>query len=169
MNISIFIKEVLIDQISELLKNPRFHYISFSLISQGIEVLGACLDSRNLFKEGKSRQRFYRAIRELFPISYQPYIIKKGKPFDLYDNLRCGLSHVLLPKNEIELIQNAEKIKFGANHLELKKIRGNQRLVLISEDLYSDFKKASETVLYRIENGQLSQPKHIRELLSFDP
>jgi hypothetical protein len=45
MKISDFIQEVLMDPFREIQQNEENHYISFGLICQGIEFLGACLDS----------------------------------------------------------------------------------------------------------------------------
>ena len=67
MNISDFIQEVLIDQFKEIQQNEENHYISFSLICQGIEFLGACLDSEPFLAKGLGAARFRRAIHDLFP------------------------------------------------------------------------------------------------------
>ena len=52
MKISDFIQEVLIDPFREIQQNEENHYISFSLICQGIEFLGACLDSEPFSAKG---------------------------------------------------------------------------------------------------------------------
>lgn len=166
MRISDFIQNVLIDEFKEIQQDAGHHYISFSLICQGIEFLGACLDSEAFSAKGLSAPRFRRAICDLFPTSYHKFNQGSGKPFDLYENLRCGLFHVILPASQIELIQRSEKAKFNANHLEVKEIRGMNRLVLVSEDLFDDYEKACKEIIARIRDGRLSGWKFAGDLLS---
>jgi len=103
MNVKSFIQGLLIEEIKSIQQKEGHHYLSFGLIAQGIEFLGACLDSNEFFVERKSNQRFNRAIMELFPSKYHKYVNdKKGQRFDLYENLRCGLLHIILPKADID-------------------------------------------------------------------
>src|SRR4030067_1965446 len=124
MGILDFIQKVLIDEFKEIQQDEGHPYISFSLVCQGIEFLGACLDSEPFSAKGLSAPRFRRAIYDLFPTSYRKFNQGTGKPCDLYENLRCGLIHVILPGSRVELIRRAEKAKFSADHLEVKAIRG---------------------------------------------
>ncbi len=81
-----FIKEVLIDEIGEIIK--KHPYLSFTLISSGIEFLGICVDkSAKWTDQGKSEKHFHDCIDKLFPRRYQA--IKDR----LYKELRCGLVH----------------------------------------------------------------------------
>ena len=169
MGILDFIQKGLIDEFKKIQQDEGHHYISFSLISQGIEFLGACLDSDPFSKEGLSGPRFRNAICNLFPTPYHEFNQGKGRPFDLYDNLRCGLLHVVLPKPQLELIGRSEKTEFEANHLEVKKIRGVDRLVLVSEDLFEDYEKACKEIMARISDGRLSGSKFAGELLLTKP
>jgi len=155
MRISDFIQKVLIEEFREIQQDEGHHYISFSLICQGIEFLGACLDSEPFSAKGRSAARFRRAVYDLFPPSYRQFNQGTGRPFDLYENLRCGLQHVILPESPIELIERSEKEKFNVNHLEVKEIRGIDRLVLISEDLFDDYEKACKEIITRIRDGRL--------------
>lgn len=150
-----FIKITLIKEIKEI--QQKYHYLSFGLISQGIEFLGCCLDSNSYFTERKSELRFRNAIKNLFPSKYQPFNIKKGR-FDLYRDLRCGISHVCLPKTNIELIQRKEIPIFG-KHLEIKKVRNKEMLILVSEDFYSDFETACNKIILKINNKELVNTK----------
>jgi hypothetical protein len=156
MNILDFIQKVLIDELKEIQKDERYHYISFSLICQGIEFLGACLDSDTFSNKGLSAARFRRAICDLFPTSYHKFNQGSGKPFDLYEDLRCGLFHVILSGSRLELIRRSEKVKFNANHLEVKESRGMNRLILVLEDLFDDYEKACQEIIERIREGHLS-------------
>ena len=155
MRISDFIQKVLIEEFREIQQDEGHHYISHSLVCQGIEFLGACLDSEPFSAEGLSAGRFRRAIYDLFPTSYRRFNQGKGRPFDLYENLRCVLQHVILPGTLIELIQQSEKEKFDVSHLEVKEIRGIDRLVLVSEDLFDDYEKACKEIIARIRDGRL--------------
>lgn len=144
-----FVEKTLIGEIRDIQQTNNHHYLSFGLISQGIEFLGCLLDGKGFFKVNKSKERFRNAIDKLFPETYRPYNFENGQ-YDLYDGLRCGLLHVYLPKSHIELIQKSEISNFG-NHLEIKRIRNKEMLILVSEELFSDFEKACKEVLRRID------------------
>ncbi len=154
MKIEEFINEILIGQIG-LIQNigktqgKDCHYLSFLLICSGIEFLGSCLDEHDFHKVGLSRDRFKRAIVELFPPEYH----KHAKT--LYESLRCGIVHSALPKSDIGLTQEKESTKYGTRHL-VEKIN---RLILISETFYTDFKNACEELKGRIRDGKLAYPK----------
>ena len=156
MKISEFVQKVLIDELKEIQRNESRHHISFSLICQGIEFLGACLDSEPFSAKGLSASRFRRAIYDLFPASYHPFNQGTGKPFDLYEIFRCGLLHVILSASRVELIGRAEKTQLHAEHLEIKEIRGLDRLVIVLEDLFDDYEKACKEIISRIRGGRLS-------------
>jgi hypothetical protein len=166
MKISDFIQDILIDELKKIQQDENHHYISFSLMCQGIEFLGACLDSEPFSAKGLSAPRFRRAIYDLFPASYRKFNQGSGRPFDLYENLRCGLLHVILPESSIELIRRSEREKFDANHLEVKEIRGINRLVLISEDLFEDYEKACQEIVARIRDSRLRGWKFMGDVLS---
>src|SRR4030042_736709 len=85
--------------------------------------------------------------------------------FDLYENLRCGILHVILPGSRLELIRRSEKTILDANHLEVKEIRGMNRLVLVSEDLFDDYEKACKETIARIRDGRLGGWKFREDLL----
>jgi hypothetical protein len=165
MRILDFIQKVLIDEFKEIQQDEGHPYISFSLICQGIEFLGACLDSEPFSAKGLSAPRFRRAIYDLFPRSYHKFNQGSGKPFDLYENLRCSLIHVILPGSRLELIRRTEKAKFSANHLEVKEIWSIDRLVLVSEDLFEDYERACQEIIARIGDGRLTGWKFDGDLL----
>lgn len=169
MTVIDFIEIALIKEIKSI-QQEGHHYLSFALIAQGIEFLGACIDSNKFFIENKSRERFNNATLKLFPASYHLYVHvnKKGQPFDLYYNLRCGLVHTLLPKKNIELIQENEIAKFG-KHLEIKEIRKKQRLILVSQYFMNDFENACKKVIDDIRNNRISHPKVYSDFLFTEP
>jgi len=164
MRILDFIQKVLIDEFKEIQQDGGHLPISFSLVCQGIEFLGACLDSEPFSAKGLSAPRFRKAIYDLFPTSYHKFNQGTGKPFDLYESLRCGLMHVILPGSRLELIRRTEKVKFSANHLEIKEIRGIDKLVLVSEDLFEDYERACQEIIARIRDGRLSGWKFAGDL-----
>lgn len=152
------IEGVLIAELKTIQQTHGHHYLSFGLIAQGIEFLGACLDSSAFHQPGLSKDRFRQAICDLFPYEYKKFNDRKS-PFDLYTHLRCGLLHVVIPGSPIELIQESEKLFFGAEHLQVKHIRGRERLVLVSQDLFRDFEEACRQVIQRIDNGDIDPSK----------
>ena len=164
MRISDFIQRVLIDEFKEIQEDKERQSLASSLICQGIEFLGACLDSEPFSAKGLSGPRFRRAIYYLFPTSYHQFNQGSGKPFDLYENLRCGLFHVILTGLRVELIRRSEKLISNTNHLEVKEIRGMNRLVLVSEDLFDDYEKACKEIIARIKDGRLSGWKFAGDL-----
>jgi hypothetical protein len=155
MSILDFIQEVLIDEFKGIQEDEEHHYLALSLLCQGIEFLGACLDSESFSAKGLSAPRFRRAICDLFPTSYLKFNQGSGKPFDLYENLRCGLFHAILEGSRLELIRRSENPKFSADHLKVKEIRGMNRLVLVSEDLFDDYEKACKEIIARMRDGRL--------------
>ncbi len=155
MKISDFIQKLLIDEFKEIQQDEGHLYVSFSLICHGIEFLGACLDSDAFSSKGLGAPRFRRAVWDLFPTSYHEFNQGSGKPFDLYENLRCGLLQVILPGSRLELIRRSEKAKLHASHLDVTEIGGMKRLVLVSEDLFDDYEKACEEIIARIIDGRL--------------
>ena len=168
MNVKEFINSVLVGEFKSIQQESGHHYLSFGLIAQGIEFLGACLDNYDFFKENESRTRFNLAISELFPIKYHSYIGTKGTPYNLFDNLRCGILHTLVPKPVLELIQEIEKKDFG-EHLEIKEIRNRPRLILISQELMKDFENACNDIIYKIDNHSISNDKVYKEFFSTEP
>ena len=164
MKILDFIQNILIDEFKKIQQAEGHHYLSFNLICQGIEFLGACLDSEPFSAKGLSAARFRRAIYDLFPTSYRKFNQGSGRPFDLYENLRCGLLHAILPESPLELIQRFEKESLSVNHLEVKEIRGINKLVLVAEDLFEDYENACQEIIARMIGGRLRGWKFVEEL-----
>ena len=155
MNIPDFIQKVLIDEFKEIEQEEGHLYVSFSLICHGIEFLGACLDLDAFSSKGLGAPRFRRAIWDLFPTSYHAFNQGSGRPFDLYENLRCGLLQAVLPGPRLELIRRSEEATLNTHHLEMMEIGGMNRLVLVWEDLFDDYEKACQEIIARITDGRL--------------
>ena len=155
MNILDFIQRVLIDQFKEIHQGEGHLCISLSLICQGIEFLGACLDSEPFSAKGLSAPRFRKAIYDLFPANYHPFNQGSGRPLDLYENLRCGLLPIFLSGSRVEVVHRSEQAGSTLRHLEVREIRGMSRLVLVLEDLFEDYEKACRQIISRIVDGRL--------------
>ncbi len=140
-----FIKSRLLLE-SRKLKEAGFIFPTFLLVSQGIETLGAFLDTKPIAVKSQSKKRFHLAIKHLFPKQYQD--LTEGDW--LYKQLRCNLSHMCSGGGFI--IFSSEKEKAGM-HLELV---DGKRLFLM-EALVSDFQKACNNVIVQLENGKLKQ------------
>ena len=155
MDIPDFIQRVLIDEFKEVQHGERHPYLSSALLCQGIEFLGACLDSEPFSAKGLGAPRFRKAIYDLFPPSYHRFNQGTGRPFDLYENLRPGLMLPILPGARFELLRRIEGEKWRAHHLDVLEIRGMNRLVLVWEDLLEDYERACKEVMARIRDGRL--------------
>lgn len=66
-----FIQNVLITKIGDIVGQHK--YLSYGVVSQGIELLGACLDEHEFSKKHESRSRFDLAIKTLFNKGYQEF------------------------------------------------------------------------------------------------
>lgn len=134
-----FIKDVLIIETQDIVNSHQ--YLSFGIITAGIELLGILIESpRNSFwVRDKSSSRFKNAIGDLFPVDYYQH-----KEL-LYKELRCGMNHAILPKANIALSER----KHGHKNLSYK----NKQLVLVAEDFFEDYKKACEKVIDMLDKG----------------
>jgi hypothetical protein len=151
------IQIVLIDEFKALVYTHEFHYLSFVLICNGIEFLGACLDDKQEFtKQGRSGKRFRNAIKELFPEKYDS-LNQKKEDFDLYNIMRNALTHTLIPSSRIGLTHRAEASKENVEHLSLSE-NGHQ-ITLICEDFYNDFEKACNEVIRRVHKKEFKHRK----------
>jgi hypothetical protein len=150
MNLIEFIDHILITEIRRIQQDYdwKHTYLSFGLISQGIEFLGSLTDEFDLQMErpGESKNRFNRAIQNFFNSPYHEYT-DDANPFSLYKNLRCGMLHIVLPKNK--LLLGERQFDFGKyRHLwKYKNESGNERLFLMAEDFYEDFRCACMRVI----------------------
>ncbi len=107
--------------------------------------------------------------KTLFPQKYHPFVkAKSNEQFDLYGNLRCGLLHIFVPGPDLEVIQESEINDYG-KHLDIKHIRGRDRLILVSQSLMTDFENACKEVIKKIDSREISSTKVYGELLSTSP
>ncbi len=118
----------------------RFRYHLFILIAIGIEMLGAALDDEGWHEPKLSGKRFNSALEQI--MSLQKYL-----DTDLFNQLRCGMAHVYLPRAGLGINTKEE----GGEHLEIKSgVR-----ILHVEDLLEDFTSACDEVIQNID-GQTS-------------
>ena len=143
-----YIKEVLIDEINDIVS--RHAYLSFILICAGIEYLGICIDDGSKWSDrGKSGNHFKDAIEKLIPSHY------KFLKDNLYDYLRCGMTHSQLPGGySLTEFKNRKDSPFKyEEHL----IKNNK--VIVVEFFYQDFVSACNKVIRMGFNGSSKMSK----------
>jgi hypothetical protein len=135
MNPKEFIKTVFVDELKSLIDTKP--YISFMIISIGIEYLGKCINKEisNWQQEGKSKKNFEKAILEIPSLKKYSIYLEKYK---FYDSFRCGLVHAASPKFQITFSREGQ-----TNHLE----ENNKQLNLKIEDFFKDFEDACNYVI----------------------
>lgn len=153
-----FIRNVLISEIKDIV--DRHSYLAFVLICSGIEFLGKCIDINNQdwdwdLKYRKKNNPFDKAIKELFPSKYEKLLIK----YNLRDQLRNGLIHLLAPKSNVSLSQ-LKHCKNGVITMENHPFEQNNKIILIIEYFYIDFVDACKKVLNKEfkEDDKMNKP-----------
>ena len=143
MNQKEFIRNVLISETEDIVN--KHQYLSFGIITAGIELLGILTESpkNGFWIKNKSSSRFKNAIKDLFLVEYDVY-----KEL-LYVELRCGMNHAILPKANIALSER----KHGHRNLSYK----NNQLVLVAEDFFEDYKKACEKVIDMLDEDIIKE------------
>jgi hypothetical protein len=116
-----FIENVLINEMRDIVE--RHAFMSFLLISVGIEFLGKCLLTEHHNWHDIKPETAFNKGKELMATINPEY----GN-IDL-KNLRNGFTHTFLPKNQISLSER----KHGAIHFS-KTIHGG--VILVAEDFY---------------------------------
>jgi len=128
-----FIEHVLIHELRDIVF--RHPYLSFALISIGIEFLGKCMLTENKFQKWNNinPDKAYKKGTELMleiDTAYSSVDLKE---------LRNGFAHTLLPKKVL-----LSELKHGAIHFEK---RTDGKTILVAEILYRDFVIACQKVL----------------------
>ncbi len=142
-----FIQKVFIEEISKMIDNGSYHF-AFVIMVQALETLGSFLDTKPLKARDQSKLRFSHAINRLMPFKYA----KLNDNHLLYDQLRASLAHTFTSSRHIFLTSRSNE-KMGNKHLE----KINDRLVLVAEDFYDDFKKACNRLMDGMEKGIISK------------
>lgn len=122
-----------------------FSDVTFLVIGQGIETMGAFLDKKPFRAPGQSRERFGKALEELFPPRYAAL---NGRDF-LYRNLRSSLTH--LSVGSPHLVLALSETTSPGRHLSIR----DKKTILVLENLLEDYRIAWERVIERLETGIL--------------
>ena len=117
--------------------------ITFMVIGQGIETMGAFLDKKPFRAKGQAASRFSVALDELFPPRYSAL---NGRGF-LFANLRSSLTHLSVGSPHLVLAHTCDK----AVHLSVK----NKKTTLVLENLMDDYVDAWEKIIDRLAGGTL--------------
>jgi len=144
-----FIQKIFIEEIGKMI-DQEFYQFAFVLMSQALETLGSFLDTKPLKAKDQSKLRFSHAVNRLMPNKYSRFNDKHA----LYDQLRASLAHTFTTSRQIILTSKSNK-ELGKKHLE----ESNERLVLVAEDFYKDFKKACNRLLEGMKKGIISEKK----------
>ncbi len=152
-----FIKKTFINEFGRL-QEQGFHYVSIMLMAQGIETLGSFLDDKPFRAERQSSKRFSLAINRLFPKQYR----KANNNYWLYNKLRNHMAHMFVPSSFLILCTTADKPE-GKTHLSYD----GEKMIIIAEDFYLDFKSACEKLIKKIDNKEVSSKKIGSNFLSF--
>lgn len=144
-----FIQKVFISDVERLINAELYHF-AFVVMAQGLEVLGSFLDSKPLKAKEQSKLRFSHAINRLMPKEYA----KLNNNHRLYDQLRASLAHTFTSGRHLFLTYK-NKSELGNKHLD----NVNDKLVLVAEEFYNDFKKACLRLLEGMDKGIISDKK----------
>ncbi|GAH38072.1 unnamed protein product [marine sediment metagenome] len=144
-----FIQKIFIEETKRLVDAGSYHF-AFVIMAQGIETLGSFLDSKPLKAREQSKLRFSHAINRLMPVKYA----KLNNNHVLYDQLRASLAHTFTTSRQIYLTAK-ENPEYGNKHLQ----EIDEKLILVVEDFYKDFKKASERLLDGMNKGIIADRK----------
>lgn len=140
-------------EVDFLVQAQRYH-LSFLMLSQIIEVLGAFLDDKPLRAKDQSKNRFALALKKLFKPGY---FYANEKDF-LYYNYRCNMSHLLTSSNLMFLSNIVDTD--AALHLQVE----NGRRILLAEPLLEDTKAAIQKLLAKIGKGEVKEKKGLTAL-----
>lgn len=144
-----FIQKVFIGETEKLIETESFHY-AFVVMAQALETLGSFLDAKPLKARDQSKLRFSRAVNRLMPLQYT----KLNDNHVLYDQLRASLAHTFTASRNIYLTTKSDS-EFGKKHLQ----KIDDKLILVAEDFYNDFKKACKRLIEGMEKGIVAEKK----------
>lgn len=137
-----WIREVMIGRARQLAECGLTD-ITFMVIGQGIETMGAFLDKKPFRAKGQAASRFSVALDELFPPRYSAL---NGRGF-LFANLRSSLTHLSVGSPHLVLAHTCDK----AVHLSVK----DKKTTLVLENLMDDYVAAWEKIIDRLAGGTL--------------
>ena len=139
-----FFETVVIRDLGKMINQAELHYLSFGIMGPVIELLGSVYDYKTFHTTDRIwRKRFNRALKKIPSLQRYKQYIKSSH--DLYSNMRSGMVHVGLPGKHVVFTQRSDPNE-GGRHLDKDSYSGEQRLILVCEDLYEDIVKAVEYV-----------------------
>jgi hypothetical protein len=144
-----FIQKVFIEETGRLV-DAGFYHFAFVIMAQGIETIGSFLDSKPLKAREQSKLRFSHAINRLMPKEYS----QLNNNHKLYDQLRASLAHTFTASRSL-LLTSKDNPEFGKKHLQ----ETDEKLILVVENFYADFKKACLRLLDGMDKGKISDKK----------
>lgn len=147
-----FLQDLVIPDLQKMIDH-QLHYYAFSVICQGVEVLGSVFDQKDIDDFGASESRFDNAITKLFPKPYR----EKQKLF--YSALRGPLVHQLRPGPGLLIASEKKDGIQKENHLLKHSESGST--ILIIEQFYADFVAAFGKFRREVERGAAVDKKKI--------
>lgn len=151
-DVTSFIQDLLIPDLQKMIDH-ELHYYAFSIICQGIEVLGSVFDQKSIDDFGASESRFDNAITKLFPKNY------REKQSLFYSVLRGPLVHQLRPGPGLWIASEKKDGIEKSNHLMKHSDSGST--ILIIEQFYLDFVSAFEKFKREINKGGSTDKKKV--------
>lgn len=144
-----FIQRLFIDDVKKMIDSELYH-LAFVVMAQGIETLGSFLDTKPLKAKDQSKLRFSHAVNRLMPKEYR----NLNDNHKLYDQLRASLAHTFTTSRYIILVSknNNEFSKMHLKHVD-------EKLVIVVEKFYSDFKKACLRLFDGMHKGIIHEKK----------
>ncbi|MEA3448479.1 MAG: hypothetical protein U9Q98_08550 [Bacteroidota bacterium] len=140
-----YIRKHIVQEIRDVLKNDHLN-VAFVMMALAIEILGAFLDDKPMKAKQQSKKRFRNALYHLFPGKYA----RLNKGDRLYEQFRNSMVHVFLPSAHIQLLNNEP-----SKHME----EANGKLCIDADMLTDDIENAGESILKRLNSGELRRKR----------
>ena len=147
LSVKLFVKNILLGDVKRMTYECGLHYLAFGTISVGIEFLGACNDEFDFAEKGKSKGRFNRGIND-YMAQVDPAYATLNKDDFLYEQLRCGMSHLLRPQGKLALMSRRTARSRKFTHL--CPYTAGSGTVMVAENFYDDFAKACGLLLEKL-------------------
>ncbi|MAT39267.1 MAG: hypothetical protein CL946_06660 [Ectothiorhodospiraceae bacterium] len=135
-------------ELNAVVHSNSARFLSFNLLADAIEFLGACIDDDHPFDAtGRSGARVCKALVELFTFDDR---YKKNRD-SIRDGLRNSMAHQMRPSKEIGFVTQWDSPNAKLSHLRIDE--GSGRLILVRESLYDDIRKATYIMKHRLRKG----------------
>lgn len=150
--------DIIIADVKNLIARKQ-DFISFIIISLGIEFMGSFYDTYDFTDFGQSGKRFKLALSNLFKDKWY-----QSNTEWIYKNLRGPLIHQYRPGGEISLTSQCKNEAPLDSHL---KKSDDGKIIFVLEQLFEDFKLAVQKFKNEIEkpSNPLNKEKIIGEYM----